>query len=117
MNKIRIPHNEILHTKLYLLEQKRKGIIFFDRIAEIDLNEPFELYYWLKPPDNTPYQNAFPVRVDFFENHLNMKNHSQYLRKYFNLYYLGRNYVYPDEFFMKFKPYYSSQYIWYYRKS
>lgn len=116
LQKRGLPEDNLLQGKRELIKYKKEGKLFFvEKIASLDLDTPFELYYFQLPNDKSEV-NAFPVPIESFQYHLSEYSSYQYMSEYFENYYRKSL---DEAVFKKYdiQPYIGKEYVWYYYHS
>ena len=110
-------HN-MLFAKTQLLEEKRRGHLFFTKdISHLGLHETFQLYYYLLSHDNSE-TNAFPIPKHSFS--LSSDNNERYekLKNHFESYYLNEEL--DKEGFREYdlkNPFIGEDYVWIFKRT
>jgi len=107
--------DNILELKIMLIEQKKKGLIFYrGNVGELPFDQPFEFYFYATK-GTLQYRNAFPVPINQFRTLTQSRDFKKKIISYFQSYYETDN-VPSEEYFENLYSYRSAKYIWVYQK-
>lgn len=108
-------HLQILQLKQELSSLKKKGVIFFAKdISSLEIDDPFSIFYCLKP-SNASSTNAFPVPIHYYYEYIAVQNKYDFMESFFNSYYEQKTFT--NELFSlysKHKAFLSDDYAWFY---